>query len=1181
MQQTVKIAAERYQKVSLFRKSLTGKSIKKSGSLSFLRVLPVFSALMFTLRPGLAQELINVDVVSGNGAGALYYSGPAVLGQANDVWNPLPDGVTSLTGLTNSAGVPTAVGMTCSDPGSWSDPVGNISSSYNLLADYRFTGSGTISVTLTGLDKNATYNLVAYGTGNDQGQGGTFSGAVTGTTDPQTRASFVLNGNYVQNPVVAPDSTGTLSFDLSGNVIQCFNGLQIQKIPPAIHLPTITTQPVGQFARAGWTVNFSVVVDSGSQIPSYQWYLGAAPIAGATNSSLTLPSVNASNAGGYTVVVSNLTGSVTSAPPAMLTLDSTTTTSVFIGGDPGQGLDLAGADFEVAEYFSATDFGALAIQNATFTNNVAGTDAPNLSSGNVAPNFGVDQNDANLAEIANNWAEAANANDPIHFSVPTVNGESYKLQLIFHDGYNTGSGRRQLSVQVGSETLESALDVAGLGGGGSNPQGVVLSYYFTGNGSPLPITITNSQTSGYPALNALTLQHISTLPQVPYFSLAPQNQSGVQQGGSATFSALAGGSVPPFSYQWYFGTNAISGANNPVLSVLNVQPTNAGQYTIVASNSAGSVTNTATLAVNNNISIALSSGPAPGQGMVLQGNFVLAEYYNGGTGPNLPVGAALFVPSTRAGANGFNDNLPNFGNNQDELDLAQISYQSVSGNPLSFDIDTTSGVSYRLQLILHEGYFNTSGSRIINVDAISDSGSGVTTVLAQNLDLAALGAKTTAPTNVVLVYYFTGDGSPLEINMTATANAACISALTLEDLTDVVAPTMVAPLSTITTYAGSSLQYVAHVNGTLPLTYQWAKEVGGSYINIPGATNYILNLTNLGVADFTSYKVTAVNAEGSATSIGSVQNVEGANSKLIGHWLIGAQSFAETSGYMPSGTHDGIPTGTNYYWTNDVPPNQSGYSLAFPANNPDTVILITNTWDTLSADPGYQPTFDNVTNAFSVALWARGFPGTWAPWMSKFGETSPTNAGWQLRQHGGDEIACLTVRGAATAGDLEAGVNTDDGKWHFYVGTYDAQQGLQSIYVDGVLSEQAAISGPWTAPSYEPLIICGKSNGDGTSGSMATFGDEITSAAVYDIRIYNYALGPLDIAQLESAVTASPKLSISRAGAGPGSSLVLSWPQGVLLQSTNLLGPWITNTSSSPYTSTATAPQMFFKIQSP
>jgi hypothetical protein len=98
---------------------------------------------------------------------------------------------------------------------------------------------------------------------------------------------------------------------------------------------------------------------------------------------------------------------------------------------------------------------------------------------------------------------------------------------------------------------------------------------------------------------------------------------------------------------------------------------------------------------------------------------------------------------------------------------------------------------------------------------------------------------------------------------------------------------------------------------------------------------------------------------------------------------------------------------------------------------------------------------------------------------------------------------------------------------------------------------------------------------------MATFGDEITSAAVYDIRIYNYALGPLDIAQLESAVTASPKLSISRAGAGPGSSLVLSWPQGVLLQSTNLLGPWITNTSSSPYTSTATAPQMFFKIQSP
>ena len=303
-------------------------------------------------------------------------------------------------------------------------------------------------------------------------------------------------------------------------------------------------------------------------------------------------------------------------------------------------------------------------------------------------------------------------------------------------------------------------------------------------------------------------------------------------------------------------------------------------------------------------------------------------------------------------------------------------------------------------------------------------------------------------------------------------------------------------------------------------------------------------------------------------------------SSMIGHWLSGTQSFADTSGYKAPGTHDGVPTGANYYWTNDVPASRSGYSLAFPASNPDTVILITNTWDTLSTDPGYQPTFDgDIVNAFSVALWAKGFPATWNPWMSKWGEnyTGP-NAGWQLRQFSSTGNSCFTVRGAATAGDLEASTNSNDGNWHYYVGTYDAQHGLQSIYVDGTLSAQAAVSSPSGAASYEPMIICGKSNGDGTPTSMATYGEEITSAEVYDIRIYNYALGPSQVSQLYSGTASAPTLGVTRSG----SNLVLTWQAGsTLLQATNLLGPWTTNLSTSPYIVIPTGPQMFFRAQAP
>ena len=43
-------------------------------------------------------------------------------------------------------------------------------------------------------------------------------------------------------------------------------------------------------------------------------------------------------------------------------------------------------------------------------------------------------------------------------------------------------------------------------------------------------------------------------------------------------------------------------------------------------------------------------------------------------------------------------------------------------------------------------------------------------------------------------------------------------------------------------------------------------------------------------------------------------------------------------------------------------------------------------------------------------------------------------------------------------------------------------------------------------------------------------------------------------------------------------TVTLTWSQGVLLQSTNLLGPWTTNTATSPYTFSATNSQDFFKL---
>jgi pectate lyase len=77
----------------------------------------------------------------------------------------------------------------------------------------------------------------------------------------------------------------------------------------------------------------------------------------------------------------------------------------------------------------------------------------------------------------------------------------------------------------------------------------------------------------------------------PVITAQPQGQS-VAPSNSVTFSVVASGSANLF-YQWYFNTNTpIGGATNFTLTLNNVQTTNAGIYSVVVTNSAGSVTST-------------------------------------------------------------------------------------------------------------------------------------------------------------------------------------------------------------------------------------------------------------------------------------------------------------------------------------------------------------------------------------------------------------------------------------------------------------------------------------------------------------------------------------------------------------------------------------------------------------
>ncbi|MGA8149280.1 MAG: LamG-like jellyroll fold domain-containing protein, partial [Gallionellaceae bacterium] len=83
--------------------------------------------------------------------------------------------------------------------------------------------------------------------------------------------------------------------------------------------PVVTMQPTNQTVVEGQTATFSVNA-TGTRPLNYQWMLNTTNLAGATNASLILTNVQLTNAGNYTVTVTNAYGSVTSSN-ALLTVN--------------------------------------------------------------------------------------------------------------------------------------------------------------------------------------------------------------------------------------------------------------------------------------------------------------------------------------------------------------------------------------------------------------------------------------------------------------------------------------------------------------------------------------------------------------------------------------------------------------------------------------------------------------------------------------------------------------------------------------------------------------------------------------------------------------------------------------------------------------------------------------------
>ena len=203
------------------------------------------------------------------------------------------------------------------------------------LAGLAGSTGGTVNAALFSLPRGVAVdgvgNVYVADTGNNRIRQITPSGVVTmlaglvgglGSADGTGSAA-----HFNQPNSVAVDSAGNVYVADTRN-----NTIRKGTLATA---PAISTQPLSQIVMAGSNQTFAVVA-SGMPPPSYQWAKNGTSLAGATNATLTLNNVAPTDAGSYTVVISNSLGSITSSA-ATLTVNSSRLTSLSVRAPAGTG----------------------------------------------------------------------------------------------------------------------------------------------------------------------------------------------------------------------------------------------------------------------------------------------------------------------------------------------------------------------------------------------------------------------------------------------------------------------------------------------------------------------------------------------------------------------------------------------------------------------------------------------------------------------------------------------------------------------------------------------------------------------------------------------------------------------------------------------------------------------------
>ena len=351
--------------------------------------------------------------------------------------------------------------------------------------------------------------------------------------------------------------------------------------------PTFTQSPASQSVTAGSNVTFTVAV-SGAANPTYQWRRNgvalsdSATIAGVTSSTLVLTGVTTDQAGSYTVVA-NYNGATTESLPGVLTVN---TVPVIIG-EPSSSSANPGENIT----FSVEATGSPAPSYLWFKDKVVLSDGPGVSGATTITlsltNLTLGSSGEYTVKVSNDAGSVTSV--PATLTV-TENTITPAIQVQPSD----------VTVNLGQEAV---FVIAATGAPAPSYQWYVGETALTdGNGidgankATLRITPGSAAQAGsYLVVVSNKAGTITSNPAALTVRVAPAipvgsgpNSQAVNVGSSATFTVSATG-LPAPTFQWFKGDVALGGQTASSLVLTGVTLDSAGDYTVVATNAAGSV----------------------------------------------------------------------------------------------------------------------------------------------------------------------------------------------------------------------------------------------------------------------------------------------------------------------------------------------------------------------------------------------------------------------------------------------------------------------------------------------------------------------------------------------------------------------------------------------------------------